>query len=58
MLILLALIASPSPIATSTHPAVPRSVQVGSDIPAKWQEPRAGYDYTKRDVMIPMRDGV
>ena len=28
------------------------------DIPAKFEAPRASYDYVKRDVMIPMRDGV
>jgi len=28
------------------------------DIPRKFDEPTAGYDYVKRDVMIPMRDGV
>jgi len=33
-------------------------VQTGSDIPAKWVKPEAGYDYVKREVMIPMRDGV
>ena len=33
-------------------------VQTGSDIPAKWQKPETDYDYVKRDVMIPMRDGV
>jgi putative CocE/NonD family hydrolase len=33
-------------------------VQTGSDIPAKWQKPEADYDYVKREVMIPMRDGV
>ena len=33
-------------------------VQTGSDIPAKWVEPHPGYDYEKRDMMIPMRDGV
>ncbi len=32
-------------------------VQTGSDIPAKWQKPEADYDYVKREVMIPMRDG-
>ena len=36
----------------------PEMVQTGSDIPAKWEEPRPGYDYEKREVMIPMRDGV
>jgi len=33
-------------------------VQTGSDIPAKWQRPDADYDYTRQEVMIPMRDGV
>ena len=28
------------------------------DIPSKFDVPIAGYDYVKRDVMIPMRDGV
>jgi uncharacterized protein len=39
-------------------PVTPDMVQTGSDIPAKWEEPHPGYDYEKRDVMIPMRDGV
>ncbi|MEA3176238.1 MAG: uncharacterized protein QOF42_3649 [Gammaproteobacteria bacterium] len=33
-------------------------VQTGSDVPEKWKRPEANYDYLKRDVMIPMRDGV
>jgi putative CocE/NonD family hydrolase len=33
-------------------------VQTGSDIPAKWQKSETDYDYVKRDVMIPMRDGI
>ena len=28
------------------------------DIPAKFESPTAGFDYVKREVMIPMRDGV
>ncbi len=28
------------------------------DIPPKFEAPTSGYDYEKRDVMIPMRDGV
>src|SRR5207249_832153 len=28
------------------------------DIPSKYDAPTASYDYVKRDVMIPMRDGV
>lgn len=30
----------------------------GGDIPAKFTPPTANYDYEKREVMIPMRDGV
>ena len=33
-------------------------VAVGNDIPAHVDQPRVGFDYSKRDVMIPMRDGV
>src|SRR5450830_840642 len=33
-------------------------VQLGSDIPAKWQTPDVGRDYVKQVVDIPMRDGV
>jgi putative CocE/NonD family hydrolase len=29
-----------------------------SDIPASFSAPNSGYDYTRREVMIPMRDGV
>ena len=36
----------------------PDMVQTGSDIPRKWEEPHPGYNYEKREVMIPMRDGV
>src|SRR5262245_12551108 len=28
------------------------------DMPKKYEPPKTGYDYEKRDVMIPMRDGV
>src|SRR5262249_13856431 len=28
------------------------------DIPERFEEPTSTYDYVKRDVMIPMRDGV
>jgi hypothetical protein len=33
-------------------------VQTGTDIPVKWQAPTADQDFTSREVMIPMRDGV
>ncbi|HVZ84051.1 MAG TPA: CocE/NonD family hydrolase [Terracidiphilus sp.] len=41
-----------------TSAVTPDMIQTGSDIPVKWEEPHPGYDYVKRDVMIPMRDGV
>ena len=40
-----------------THPALADSQGEG-DIPKKFTVPQAGYDYVKREVMIPMRDGV
>ncbi|MXP28646.1 CocE/NonD family hydrolase [Porphyrobacter algicida] len=36
----------------------PDMVQTGSDIPKDWQQPQEAFDYVKKDVMIPMRDGV
>jgi len=36
----------------------PEMVQTGSDIPKTWKAPDAAFDYTVREVMIPMRDGV
>jgi putative CocE/NonD family hydrolase len=30
----------------------------GGDIPAKYTSPESNYDYVRREVMIPMRDGV
>ncbi|MGH8155557.1 MAG: CocE/NonD family hydrolase [Rhodanobacteraceae bacterium] len=36
----------------------PDMIQAGSDIPAKWEPSRSNFDYTRREVMIPMRDGV
>src|ERR1700751_659143 len=36
-------------------PAIP---QQGSDIPKTFHAPTDRYDYIKREVMIPMRDGV
>src|SRR3954470_13479860 len=34
------------------------AAQQSSDIPKTFTVPQTGYDYVKRDVMIPMRDGV
>ena len=36
----------------------PDMIQTGSDIPKDWQQPEDTFDYVKKDVMIPMRDGV
>jgi predicted acyl esterase len=41
-----------------SHGVTPDMVQTGSDIPAKWEEPHPGYDYERRDVLVPIRDGV
>jgi len=38
--------------------AAPAARPQGGDIPKTFTVPTADYDYTKRDVMIPMRDGV
>jgi putative CocE/NonD family hydrolase len=34
------------------------TVQTGTDIPKTWVRPDTRFDYVKREVMIPMRDGV
>src|SRR5881397_1773907 len=46
-----ALLAVASAARAQTPPLTP-------EIPAKFEAPTASYDYVKRDVMIPMRDGV
>lgn len=50
-----ALLAAPALLAQAVDTT---TVQTGSDIPAHWRRSEAGYDYTRREVMIPMRDGV
>ena len=45
------LLAFASPVHPQTSPLTP-------DVPAKYEATTASYDYVKRDVMIPMRDGV
>jgi putative CocE/NonD family hydrolase len=42
----------------STTPVTPDMVQQGSDIPKAWNPPKDQWDYVRREVMIPMRDGV
>ena len=40
-------------------PAIYAQTSAGDpDVPGKFTAPTASYDYIKRDVMIPMRDGV
>ena len=43
---------------TPAKDAAPMQSSEGGDIPAKYASPDSGYDYVKREVMIPMRDGV
>jgi putative CocE/NonD family hydrolase len=48
-----------STFAFAQPPAVSADmVQNGTDIAAKWQAPTADYDYIRREVALPMRDGV
>ena len=54
-LLLASAFAAPAVLAQSVDASM---VQTGSDIPAKWKAPDAGYNFERREVMIPMRDGV
>ncbi|WEN14248.1 CocE/NonD family hydrolase [Rhodanobacter sp. AS-Z3] len=45
-------------IAQVSAKVTPDMIQTGSDIPADWKPPQSDFNYVKRDVMIPMRDGV
>ncbi|QEE24223.1 CocE/NonD family hydrolase [Rhodanobacter glycinis] len=47
-----------APTGQSSAKVTPDMIQTGSDIPAHWTQPEGNFDYVKRDVMIPMRDGV
>jgi hypothetical protein len=44
-------------IPRSFHPTVP-PIPKGGDIPQRFTPPRGGFEYVRREVMIPMRDGV
>jgi putative CocE/NonD family hydrolase len=46
------------PTGQDSAKVTPDMVQTGSDIPSDWKQPQGNFDYIKRDVMIPMRDGV
>ncbi|WP_416222419.1 CocE/NonD family hydrolase [Sphingomonas sp. CD22] len=54
------LIGAAAPTLTQTAPTATTisPVQTGTDIAVKWQTPTADQDFTSREVMIPMRDGV
>ena len=45
-------------VAQQSSQVTPDMVQTGSDIPKDWQQPEGNFDYTRKEVMIPMRDGV
>jgi uncharacterized protein len=42
----------------SVTPVTPDMIQQGSDIPKTWNPPKDQWNYIRREVMIPMRDGV
>jgi len=46
------------PTGQDSAKVTPDMIQTGSDIPTDWKQPQGNFDYIKRDVMIPMRDGV
>src|ERR1700740_1064943 len=39
-------------------PAAQQTPPLTPDIPSRFEAPTGSYDYVKRDLMIPMRDGV
>ncbi|MEO7276566.1 MAG: CocE/NonD family hydrolase [Sphingomicrobium sp.] len=45
-------------IPTKFHAVQVPPIPKGGDIPAKFSAPRASFEYERREVMIPMRDGV
>jgi uncharacterized protein len=45
-------------IAVSSLTAEQQTAPLTPDIPPRFEAPTTGYDYVKREVMIPMRDGV
>ena len=56
--VLLAGAAALAALAFSSAVAQPATPYMTPDIATKFEFPKAGYDYTKREAMIPMRDGV
>src|SRR5437764_6536240 len=45
-------------IPASFHPAFAPPIPPGGDIPRTFNPPRSGFQYVRREVRIPMRDGV
>src|SRR5438445_10862617 len=45
-------------IPASFHPAFAPPIPPGGDIPRAFNAPRSGFQYVRREVRIPMRDGV
>ena len=45
-------------LAAATAIAQQTTPPLTPDVPPRFDEPTSGYDYVKRDVMIPMRDSV
>jgi uncharacterized protein len=53
-----AIVAAGHAQAQTPAPSTPQTPPMTPDIPAHFTPPRNGYDFEKREVMIPMRDGV
>src|SRR5689334_15826051 len=59
LLFLIAPVCIPLPALAQTDPKPPATYpKLPSEIPAKFKPVTDSFDYTKRKVMIPMRDGV
>src|ERR1035437_756890 len=52
------LLAALAPLTAKPIAAAPQQQTGGNDIPKTFTAPAADADYVKRDVMVPMRDGV
>ncbi len=48
--------AAPAP--KNADGVTPDMIQTGSDITGTWKQPQDNFDYVRREIMIPMRDGV
>ncbi len=58
MLLLACALLALAPAATSSAQTPSRAGELPSETPAKFKPTNDGFDYTRREVMIPMRDGV